>query len=145
MMIRKLTIRRRRYESGKHRFLKTILIVEDERVIAEILCAVLQDEGYRVEIANNGKQGLDLLAEKRPDLVLCDIMMPGLDGREVARAMSANPTYSTIPLILMSAAYLPFSRQDYPYTDFLRKPFDMEDLIETVKKALNGGARVYNR
>jgi two-component system alkaline phosphatase synthesis response regulator PhoP len=117
---------------------KTILIVEDERVIAEILSAVLEDEGYRVVIANNGKQGLDRLAEGRPDLVLCDIMMPGLDGREVARAMSANSRYRTIPLILMSAAHMPVNRHDYPYTDFLRKPFDMDELIETVAKALNG-------
>ncbi|HET9495876.1 MAG TPA: response regulator [Chloroflexia bacterium] len=120
--------------------MKTILIVEDERVIAEILSAVLEDEGYNVLIANNGRQGLERIAEKRPDLVLCDIMMPGLDGRDVARAMSADSKYRTIPLILMSAAHIPINRHDYPYTDFLRKPFDMDELIATVKRALNGSA-----
>ena len=118
--------------------MKTILIVEDERVIAEILSAVLEDEGYRVVIANNGKQGLDRLAEGRPDLVLCDIMMPGLDGRDLARAMSANAKYRTIPLILMSAAYIPLNKHDFPYTAFLRKPFDMDHLLDTVATALNG-------
>jgi CheY-like chemotaxis protein len=117
---------------------KTILIVEDERVIAEVLSAVLEDEGYRVVIANDGKQGLDRLAEGRPDVVLCDIMMPGLDGREVARAMSANSKLRSIPLILMTAANITVNRLDYPHTSFLRKPFDMDELIETVEKALNG-------
>jgi CheY-like chemotaxis protein len=123
---------------------KTILIVEDERVIAEILSAVLEDEGYRVVIANNGKQGLERMAERSPDLVLCDIMMPGMDGRDVARTMSADSKYRTIPLILMSAAYMPASRHDFPYTDFLRKPFDMDDLIASVKKALNGTGPAHN-
>jgi CheY-like chemotaxis protein len=117
---------------------KTILIVEDERVIAEILSAVLEDEGYRVVIANNGRQGLDRLAEGHPDLVLCDVMMPGLDGRELARAMSANLKYRSIPLIMMSAAQMPAHKRDFPYTAFLSKPFDMDQLVDTVAKALNG-------
>lgn len=132
--------KRRRNDTGNVVLVKTILIVEDERVIAEILSAVLEDEGYHVLIANNGRQGLDRLEEKRPDLVLCDIMMPGLDGRDVARAMSADSKFRTTPLILMSAAYLPINRNEYPYTDFLRKPFDMDELIETVKRALNGNS-----
>jgi two-component system alkaline phosphatase synthesis response regulator PhoP len=117
---------------------KTILIVEDERVIAEILSAVLEDEGYRVVIANNGRQGLDRLAEGRPDLVLCDVMMPGLDGRDLARAMSADLKYRSIPLIMMSAAHMPTYKRDFPYTAFLSKPFDMDQLVDTVAKALNG-------
>ena len=124
--------------------MKTILIVEDERVIAEVFSAVLEDEGYRVLIANNGKQGLDRLAEGQPDLVLCDVMMPGLDGRDVARAMSASPRYRTIPLILMSAALISVNKGEYPYAYFLRKPFDMDYLIETVEKALNGSKPVRN-
>ena len=118
--------------------MKTILVVEDERVIAEILSAVLEDEGYRVVVAYNGTQGLDRLAEGRPDLVLCDVMMPGLDGRDLARAMWSDSEYRTIPIILMSAAHIPASKHDFPYTDFLRKPFDMDQLLETVAKALNG-------
>jgi CheY-like chemotaxis protein len=127
-----------RNESGNVRFVKTILIVEDERVIAEILCAVLEDEGYRVVIANNGRQGLDRLADGHPDLVLCDVMMPGLDGRDLARAMSADVKYRSIPLIVMSAAHMPAHKRDFPYTAFLSKPFDMDQLVETVANALNG-------
>jgi two-component system alkaline phosphatase synthesis response regulator PhoP len=117
---------------------KTILIVEDERSIAEILSMVLEEEGYKVIVANNGKQGLDRLAQEQLDLVLCDIMMPGVDGRDFARAVSADSMYRTIPIIMMSAAQIPTDKHDFPYTAFLPKPFDMDKLVETVAKALNG-------
>ena len=83
--------------------LKTILIIEDERVIAEILSAVLEDEGYNVQVADNGKEGIATLKSTHPDLVLCDLMMPIADGKAVARAMAADPSTRSIPLIIMSA------------------------------------------
>ena len=116
--------------------MKTILIVEDERVIAEVLSAILEDEGFHIIIADNGKAGLDSLAEHRPDLVLCDVMMPVIDGRDMVRAMASNPDYRSIPVIMMSAASLPVTNRDYTYSAFLRKPFEIEDLLSTVHNVL---------
>jgi two-component system, OmpR family, alkaline phosphatase synthesis response regulator PhoP len=115
---------------------KTILVVEDERSIAEILAAVLEDEGYKVVIANNGKAGIECLDDVQPDLVLCDVMMPVIDGRDMVRAMGAHPSYQTIPVIMMSAASLPSGTHDYKYAAFVRKPFDIEVLLTTINNVL---------
>jgi CheY-like chemotaxis protein len=117
--------------------MKTILVVEDERVIAEVLSAILQDEGFHVMLADNGKVGLERMAEERPDVVLCDIMMPIIDGRDMVRAMASNPDYRSIPVIMMSAATLPTANRDYSYSAFLRKPFEIDDLISTVRNVLH--------
>lgn len=114
--------------------LKTILIIEDERVIAEILCAVLEDEGYDVHVADNGRDGLASLKARHTDLVLCDLMMPITDGRAVARAMSSDPKLKRIPLILMSAGSAAPTDPDINYSDFLRKPFDLTQLISLVEQ-----------
>lgn len=114
--------------------LKTILIIEDERVIADILSTVLEEEGYEVHVADNGKVGLATLKTVHPNLVLCDLMMPIADGKAVARAMSADPDISSIPLILMSAGGSPPTDPNIHYADFLRKPFDLSQLISLVEQ-----------
>src|SRR5687768_13219890 len=83
--------------------MKTILVVDDEFGIAEALSSTLTDEGYRVYTAGNGKQGMDQLAEVRPDLVIVDYMMPIWGGHQMIEAMRAHPSFSTIPVIVMSA------------------------------------------
>ena len=114
--------------------LKTILIIEDERVIADILSTVLEDEGYEVHVADNGKEGLASLKSIHPDLVLCDLMMPVADGRAVGYAMSTDPAYKSIPLIFMSAGGSPPNDPNIHYADFLRKPFDLSQLISLVER-----------
>ena len=113
--------------------LKTILIIEDERIIAEVLSTILEDEGYRVHIAENGNHGIASLQKLHPDLVLCDLMMPVADGKAVARAMASNPAYRSIPLILMSAGGSPPTDPDLHYSAFLRKPFDLSQVIHIVE------------
>ncbi|MEO5952783.1 MAG: response regulator [Chloroflexia bacterium] len=119
---------------GRIDILKTILIIEDERIIADILSTVLEEEGYNVHVADNGKIGLATLQSVHPDLVLCDLMMPVIDGKAVGRAMSANPDYSSIPLIFMSAGGSPPTDPNIHYADFLRKPFDLSQLISLVEQ-----------
>lgn len=120
-------------QGSRKKPLKTILIIEDERVIADVLSAVLEEEGYRVHVADNGKAGIASLQTVQPDLVLCDLMMPIADGRAVARAMSSNPNYSTIPLIIMSAGGAAPSEPGVHYSAFIRKPFDLNQLISIVE------------
>ena len=77
--------------------MKTILIVDDEYALVENLTELLQEEGYRVVSAANGKDGLERLQKEKPDLVLTDCMMPLADGRELVRSMQALPEFHWSP------------------------------------------------
>lgn len=115
----------------------TVLVVDDEFGIAEVLEAVLTDSGHTVRIAINGKQGLQLLAEGKPDLVLSDFMMPVLDGPGMLRAMAADPRYRSIPVILMSSlSEAAVVARCGGYIGFLRKPFTLQAVTDAVGRAL---------
>jgi CheY-like chemotaxis protein len=115
----------------------TILVVDDDPTIADILRIVLEEEGYRVVTARDGLEGLARLADARPDLVLCDVMMPGLDGRDVYRRMQAMPAYRSIPVVLMSAAAKPFPGGDFQRLAFLVKPFEIDVLLAIITRLLD--------
>lgn len=117
--------------------MKTILVIEDEGSIAEMLEALLELEGYRVAVARNGQEGLDYLATSRPDLVLCDLMMPFVDGREVAQAMRANRSTRDIPFILMSAGVDRVDGMEDLITAFLRKPFIIAEALKLIHSLLD--------
>jgi len=122
---------------------RTVLVVDDEFGVAEVLDAILTDEGYRVITAANGRQALARIAEQRPDLVLLDYMMPILDGVAVLRALSADPKAHDLPIVVMSA--LPeesVSTETKHYSAFLRKPFRITTVLAAVAHAMllpNGG------
>ena len=114
---------------------RQLLVVEDELPLREVLCAILEEEGYRVVAVADGRDALTALTDARYHLVLSDTMMPHLDGIELARAMHAEPGLRSIPLILMSAAGPTRARQ-VPHTAFIAKPFDLYELLDTVERAL---------
>jgi len=108
----------------------TVLVVEDEFGIADLIQAVLEDEGYRVLTAVNGKQGLELLTGERPDLVFLDYMMPVMDGAAVLRSVAGDPSLRDIPVVMMSS--LPeatVAERCNGYAIFMRKPFKISDVI----------------
>jgi CheY-like chemotaxis protein len=116
---------------------QTILVVDDEFGAIEVLAAALEDEGYRVLSAANGRHGLERLAEGAVDLVVLDFMRPLLDGAGMGRAMKQNPAYRNIHIIMMSAVSEVSVRERFDaYTVFLRKPFRVAALIEVVRKLL---------
>jgi CheY-like chemotaxis protein len=121
--------------------MKTVLVVDDEVAIAEVLEAILTDAGYRAILASNGKQALERINEDMPDLILTDFMMPVLGGAGLIAALNARPDHRRIPVIMMSS--LPESaikgRCD-GYAAFLRKPFKINDVHQIVRNAF-GGAR----
>lgn len=117
----------------------TILVVEDEFGAADVLMAALEDEGYRVVVAANGRQGLERLGEGRPDLIIADYMMPIMDGAAMGQAVRANPAWRDIPMIYTSAISEHQVRQRFgDFQAFLRKPFRVDDLLGTVRMLLNG-------
>jgi CheY-like chemotaxis protein len=116
---------------------RTVLVVDDEFGVAEVLDAILTDEGYRVVTATNGRQALARIAEQRPDLMLLDYMMPIADGVAVLHALSADPKASDLPIVVMSA--LPeeaISSKTNAYAAFLRKPFRIKTVLAAIQRAL---------
>lgn len=120
--------------------MKTILIVDDEYMIAEILSFALQDEGVTTLIAGCGAKALDILDSEPPDLVITDFMMPGMTGIELAEAIRAKDAYGRMPMILMSGAQasLGMARSDL-FVGVFEKPFDIDLVIAKVKSILAQG------
>lgn len=116
----------------------TVLIVEDEFSIADLLEIVLTDEGYSVLTAANGRQGLERLAQgPRPDLVISDFMMPVLDGAGLIRAMRESEAQRNIPCIVMSSMPEANVRERISgYAAFVRKPFHLSAMVHLVASVL---------
>lgn len=111
----------------------TVLIVDDEYVLADILGEVLEDGGYVVVKARSARKGLDLLDQSRPALVITDYMMPGMNGEEFAQAIRARPTFAHVPIILMTGAQGVEGRAAPElFTDVFDKPFSIDALLVRV-------------
>jgi two-component system response regulator MprA len=116
--------------------MSTILIVEDEAEIAGYLRRGLTFEGYTVEIASDGRQALDIAREQPPDLVVLDLMLPGIDGLEVARRLRAA---SDVPIIMLTARDAIPDRVaglEAGADDYLIKPFAFEELLARIRVQL---------
>ncbi|HEY1014812.1 MAG TPA: response regulator [Herpetosiphonaceae bacterium] len=110
-----------------------ILVVDDEAPIVAMIEEVLLDEGYAVVTALSGERALALLDDARPALILCDVMMPGIGGVELCQRLRADPRWSTIPVILISAAKEADAlREACEYAAFLSKPFALDALLATI-------------
>ncbi len=117
--------------------MQTILVADDELGAIEVVATALEDEGFRVLSAANGRHALEKLAEGQVDLAVVDFMMPLLDGAGLGRAMKADPALRDIPIIMTSAVGESLVRERFDaYDAFLRKPFRISALIETVRRVL---------
>jgi signal transduction histidine kinase len=117
----------------------TILIVDDELLNRKLLETLLHAEGYRTVSATSGEDALACVSHQAPDLILLDVMMPGMNGYQVARTLKADPVTSSIPIILVTALTDRSARIDGLETgaeDFLTKPFDREELWLRVRNLL---------
>lgn len=116
-----------------------ILIIEDDQLVRESILAVLESKGFRVLGAENGIVGLHLAETHLPDLILCDILMPGIDGYEVLSALSSNQATQGIPFVFLTARV---EREDWRLAmkmgadDYLTKPFTVDELLETIAARL---------
>ncbi|MGR6616509.1 MULTISPECIES: EAL domain-containing response regulator [Pseudomonas] len=117
----------------------TLLIVDDEPQVRKLLETLLQHEGYQTLSAGTGEEALLRVAEQPPDLILLDIMMPGMDGYEVANQLKGNPATATIPIIMLSALSESSARLSGLETgaeEFISKPVDRVELWLRVRNLL---------
>ncbi len=118
--------------------MRTVLVVDDEWAIAEVLEDVLGDDGYRVSVANNGKEGIDRALSDKPDLILLDYMMPVLDGPKTLEALARDERLRDIPVIMMSSLPEQTVRERCRgYVAFLRKPFLIGDVLLAIQQVLS--------
>jgi two-component system phosphate regulon response regulator PhoB len=111
----------------------TILIVDDEAVIVEVLALVLEAEGYVVHARTSGRAALEWLRENPADLVLLDFMMPRMDGGAVGHAIRQLPHGSAVAIVISSALPERSVRERFDgYDAFLQKPYDMDVLLKRV-------------
>lgn len=119
--------------------MKTILLIEDEPEMRRNLATILKLEGFRVLVAADGRAGVDAARTERPDLVLCDIMMPELNGHEVLRLLHNEPTTMHIPFVFLTARGERSdvrSGMNLGADDYLTKPVDRADLLRSVQTRL---------
>lgn len=117
--------------SPAHPVIPTVLVVEDEPTIRELMAILLEEEGYAVRQATDGVEALETVEQYPVDLILSDVKMPRLDGASLAHRLRArgNP----LPVVLMSAVY---AEVDLPGVRFLRKPINCEHLLDIIAAAL---------
>jgi DNA-binding response OmpR family regulator len=116
---------------------KTVLVVDDDPVIQKLLQVNFEMEGYKVVTASDGEEGLATARRLQPDCMLLDIMMPKMNGLEVATALKGDDATKKIPIILLSAKAQSFDVQaglDAGADDYITKPFDPLELLERVAK-----------
>ena len=119
--------------------MEKILVIEDELLILESIIEILQLEGYECLKAINGEEGVEKAKDETPDLIVCDIQMPGINGHEVLQILRDNPRTSTVPFIFLSAMVDKSDQRKgmlLGADDYLTKPFQPEDLLSSVKTRL---------
>ncbi len=119
-----------------------VLLVEDDAANRGLASRILTTCGYRHGIVVDGQDALDKAAERKPDLVLTDLSMPGMDGWEATRRLRADPANATIRILALTAHAMRGDREKALAAgcdDVLTKPYRPSELIEAIKRVLDGG------
>jgi CheY-like chemotaxis protein len=123
--------------------MKTILLIEDNTNILENLTEYFELEGYRILIANNGERGVELARELIPDLIICDVLMPQMDGHEVLQLILETARTYEIPFIFSTSMSEKIDKTEALIAgadDYIIKPYDPEILLEMAKKWIKSGS-----
>ena len=116
-----------------------ILVVEDNEQNQKLARDVLQVKGYRVQIAESAEAGLPMALAQKPDLVLMDIHLPGMNGIEALAQLRADPATKAIPVLAFTASVMPQDRSQITsagFDGFLAKPINLKEFLETIAGAL---------
>ena len=114
-----------------------ILYIEDEQPLLELARHAFKVSGYRLSVATSGRQGLSIIREQKPDVILLDLMMPDFNGWDIYREIKSDSQLADIPVIVITANSRETSRIIIdglpPADDYITKPFDIERLIRSVE------------
>lgn len=122
----------------------TVLVIDDQENIIEFIKLGLKYEGYHVESAIDGPQGLEAAQRLVPDVIILDVMLPGIDGLEVCRRLRANPVTQDIPIMILTAKEEVRDRiagLDMGADDYLTKPFSFDELVARIRAILRRQSR----
>ncbi len=115
------------------------MVVDDEPDILNLVSLILENEGYTVLKVSSGPSAISLAQKEKPDLILLDIMMPGMDGWETLRILNSNPETSSIPVVILTCRSGTYDRilgiQENA-VDYITKPFTPDNLVERVKNII---------
>jgi len=112
-----------------------IAIIEDNQANLELVKYLLECSGYAVSVARDGRQGVALVTQIRPDLVICDLQMPALDGYEVLKLLRQDPALAQVPVIAVTAFSMPNDRQKVltaGFDGYISKPIEPETFVSQV-------------
>lgn len=115
----------------------TILVIEDDRDIAELVALHLRDEGFEVDLVHDGREGLAMAEQGHYDLLVLDLMLPGMDGLSICRQLRAGPDF--LPILMLTAKSSELDRVlglEMGADDYLTKPFSIRELVARVKAQL---------
>ncbi|MGH9120594.1 MAG: response regulator transcription factor [Acidimicrobiales bacterium] len=119
----------------------TVLVIDDDPVVVQLLKVSLEMEGYEVLSAGDGELGLSRARLEHPDMVILDVMMPGMDGLDVARRLRQDEATRSLPILILSAkAQVPDIHAGRAVADdYVTKPFDTMELLDRVSALIQGG------
>lgn len=126
---------------------KKIAVIDDEFNIRETIRELLELHGYCVMTASNGKEGIALIYDFKPDLVLCDVMMFDMNGMEVLETLKEDEQFACLPIVFVTAKNDPVMQRfgmNLGADGYITKPFNAEDLIRTIEQKLNRFERIRN-
>ncbi len=120
---------------------RRVVYIEDDQEMIDLVVLILTRRGYQVKGAQGGRNGLEIIFQEPPDLILLDLMMPGLDGWEVYQQLKANDKTKNIPVIIVTAKAQAIDRvlglHIAKVDDYLSKPFRPQELIDSVERVLS--------
>ena len=123
---------------------KRILVVDDEPDFASIVQGNLEKEGFEVEVAYNGVEGMEKVQANAPDAIILDVMMPEKDGYKLCKELKRDPQYADIPVILLTAVASHITTTRYSHADgmsteaddFIEKPASLEKILKSLNRLL---------
>jgi two-component system, OmpR family, response regulator VicR len=119
---------------------RVVVCIEDEKEMIDLVKLILEQQGFQVFGADGGAEGLKQIEKVEPDLVLLDLMMPGMDGWEVYQKMKASESMRTIPVVIVTAKAQPIDKvlglHIAKVDDYVTKPFGPRELLESVQRVL---------
>jgi two-component system, OmpR family, response regulator VicR len=123
---------------------KKVVYIEDDPEMIDLVTLIVSRKGYHIKGAHGGREGLELVKQDPPDLILLDLMMPDLDGWDVYKMLKANEITRSIPVIIITAKSQAIDRvlglHIAKVDDYISKPFRPQELLDSIEKILNAPA-----